>query len=65
MNRFVITIQNPDYMLEVFVWDRETKMVRFSTQYADLSIEAQAAAKKRCQTWIETHGQQLELPFDK
>ena len=56
-DRYAITIQNPLYSLEVFVWDRQTKQVRFSTTYPELTIAAQQAAKDRCQNWLN----QLEL----
>lgn len=59
--RFVIAIQNPLYSLEVFVWDRQEKQVRVSYPYPELSIRAQHEAKDKCQRWINTEGQQMEL----
>ena len=55
MDRYAITIQSPKYSLEVFVWDREAKKVLWSTGYPELSIDAQRAAKQRCQKWLDAH----------
>jgi hypothetical protein len=54
-DRYAINIQNPIYSLEVFVWDREAKKVLFSTGYPELTIDAQQAAKDRCQRWLDDH----------
>ena len=52
-DRYAITIQNPLYSLEVFVWDREAKQVLVSYAYPELTIDAQQKAKAKCRKWIE------------
>ncbi|NRP53831.1 MULTISPECIES: hypothetical protein [unclassified Marinobacterium] len=62
-DRYRITIQNPMYSLEVFVWDREKKEVLFSTRYREFTIEEQRAAKQRCADFLDNHLSQLTLDF--
>lgn len=52
MSRYVISIQNPLYSLEVFVWDREAKQVLVSFSYPELTSAAQQAAKEKCLDWL-------------
>ena len=51
--RYAITIQNPLYSLEVFVWDREARQVLVSYSYPELTIAAQHEAKDKCRRWIK------------
>ena len=55
MDRYCITIQNPAYSFEVFVWDRDASKCLYSTGYPELSIDAQQSAKARCQKWLDNH----------
>lgn len=61
MERYAITIQNPLYSLEVFIWDRKAKQVVISYSYPELTIDAQQKAKAKCQAYIDQNLEQEVL----
>lgn len=61
MKRYLVTIQNPNYSNEVFIWDRKEKEVKLTIPYKDRSAADQSRAKAICEGYLADFLTQEEL----